>query len=53
MGLLGASITLAILRSFSHAKSVSFSYCPSIRKKACQLGIAGQIKYKMKSKELL
>jgi prephenate dehydrogenase len=51
-GLLGTSITSAILCSFSHVKFVDFSYRPSIGKKASQLGIVGLIGHKMKSKEL-
>jgi hypothetical protein len=53
MPLLGASITSAILRSFSLTKSVSFSHRASTGKKARQLGVAGLINHKMKSKELL
>jgi len=43
MGLLGASITSAILRSFSGVKSVGFSHRDSTRQKARQLGVADQI----------
>jgi prephenate dehydrogenase len=43
MGLLGASITSAILRSLSHAKSVGFSHRASTRKKASQFGVASEI----------
>lgn len=43
MGLLGASVTLAILRSFSAVKAVGYSHRPSTRRKARQLGVAGII----------
>jgi hypothetical protein len=53
MPLLGTSITSAILRSFSHIKSVDFSYRPGTGEKARQLGVGDLINHKMKSKELL
>lgn len=43
MGLLGSSITLAILRSLFHTQSVGFSHRPSTRKKARNLGVADRI----------
>ena len=43
MGLLGASITSAILRSISGAKSYGFSHRDSTRQKARELGVADQI----------
>ena len=43
MGLLGASISSAILRSVSGVKSVGFSHRASTRDKARSLGVAGEI----------
>lgn len=43
MGLLGASITSAILRSISGARSAGFSHRPSTRQKARDLGVADEI----------
>lgn len=43
MGLLGASITSAILRSISDAKSVGFSHRATTRDKARNLGVAAEI----------
>jgi len=43
MGLLGGSITLAVLRSLPKIKAVGFSHRPSTRKKARQLGVATKV----------
>jgi prephenate dehydrogenase len=43
MGLLGASITLTILRSLFGIKTVGYSHRPSTRRKARRLGIADEI----------
>ena len=43
MGLLGASISSAILRSISSAKSIGYSHRPSTRQKARDLGVADEI----------
>jgi prephenate dehydrogenase len=43
MGLLGASVTLTILRSLFGVKTVGYSHRPSTRRKARQLGVAEQI----------
>ncbi len=43
MGLLGASVTLAIQRALPSIKSIGYSHRPSTRKKARQLGVAGEI----------
>jgi prephenate dehydrogenase len=43
MGLLGASITLTILRSLFGIKTVGYSHRPSTRRKARQLGVAEEI----------
>lgn len=43
MGLLGASVTLAILRSSKGVKSVGYSHRAATRRKARQMGVAGRI----------
>ena len=43
MGLLGASITLAVSRAIPNVKTVGYSHRPSTRKKARQLGVADAI----------
>jgi len=43
LGLLGGSITLAILRTFSGVKVVGYTHRPSTRKKARQLAVATEI----------
>lgn len=43
MGLLGSSVTLAVLRSFSAIRTVGYSHRASTRKKARDLGVAGEI----------
>jgi prephenate dehydrogenase len=43
MGLLGASITLAVSRSLPAVKTVGFSHRPSTRSKARKLGVAQEI----------
>ena len=43
MGLLGSSVTLTILRSFTGVKSVGYSHRASTREKARELGVADHI----------
>ncbi|MBW8036712.1 MAG: prephenate dehydrogenase [Planctomycetes bacterium] len=43
MGLLGSSVTLAVLRSFSSIRTVGYSHRASTRKKARDLGVAEKI----------
>ncbi|MHC4678519.1 MAG: prephenate dehydrogenase [Planctomycetota bacterium] len=43
MGLLGASISLAVLRSFTRMKVVGYTHRPSTRAKARQLAVATEI----------
>ena len=43
MGLLGGSISLAISRSLSSVKTVGYSHRAVTRRKARELGVAGQI----------
>ncbi len=43
MGLLGASVTLAIGRALPSVKAIGYSHRPSTRKKARKLGVAGEI----------
>ena len=43
MGLLGSSITLAVLRSFSAVKTVGYSHRKSTRQKAKRLAVADEI----------
>ena len=43
MGLLGSSVTLAVLRSFSTVRTVGYSHRASTRKKARELGVAEKI----------
>jgi prephenate dehydrogenase len=43
MGLLGGSVTLAILRSLSGVKTIGYSHRPSTRKKARLLAVAHEI----------
>jgi len=43
MGLLGGSITLAVLRSFSGVKTVGYSHRCATRRKAKQLAVANEI----------
>jgi len=43
MGLLGASITLGVLRTFSGVKTVGYSHRAITRRKARELGVAGTI----------
>lgn len=42
-GLLGSSVTLAVLRSFSSIRTVGYSHRASTRKKARDLGVADEI----------
>ena len=43
LGLLGGSITLAVLRSFSRIKTIGFAHRAVTRKKAKELSVAGKI----------
>ena len=43
LGLLGGSITLAVLRSFSSIRTIGFAHRAVTRKKARELSIAGKI----------
>lgn len=43
LGLLGGSISLAVLRSFTGVKVVGYSHRPSTRDKARQLAVAGEV----------
>lgn len=43
LGLLGGSITLAILRSFSGVKTVGYAHRPTTRSKARELAVASEI----------
>jgi prephenate dehydrogenase len=43
LGLLGGSITLTVLRSFSRVKTVGYTHRPATRRKARQLGVAAEI----------
>ena len=43
LGLLGGSISLAVLRSFARVKVVGYTHRPSTRDKARQLAVAGEI----------
>jgi prephenate dehydrogenase len=43
LGLLGGSITLTVLRSFSRVKTVGHTHRPATRRKARQLGVAAEI----------
>ena len=43
LGLLGASISLAVMRSFPHMKVVGYSHRPSTRDKARQLAVATEV----------
>jgi len=42
LGFLGGSISLAVLRCFSHAKVVGYTYRPSIHKTAGLLAMASE-----------
>lgn len=43
LGLLGGSISLAVLRSFAQIKVVGYTHRPSTRDKARQLAVAGEV----------
>jgi prephenate dehydrogenase len=43
LGLLGGSISLAVLRSFTQAKAVGYTHRPSTRDKARQLAVASKV----------
>ena len=43
MGLLGGSVTLAVLRSFPRIKAVGYSHRPVTRRKARRLGVAAEV----------
>ncbi|HUT46554.1 MAG TPA: prephenate dehydrogenase/arogenate dehydrogenase family protein [Sedimentisphaerales bacterium] len=43
LGLLGGSISLAVLRSFTHVKVVGYTHRPSTRAKARQLAVASEV----------
>jgi len=43
LGLLGGSISLAVLRSFTHIKVVGYTHRPSTRNKARQLAVASEV----------
>ena len=43
MGLLGASVTLSIMRALPRIMTVAYSHRPSTRRKARQMGVAGRI----------
>jgi len=43
LGLLGGSISLAVLRSFSHVKVVGYTHRPSTRDKARRLAVASEV----------
>lgn len=43
LGLLGGSISLAVLRSFAKVKVVGYTHRPSTRDKARQLAVAGEV----------
>ena len=43
LGLLGGSISLAVLRSFAQVKVVGYTHRPSTRDKARQLAVASEV----------
>ncbi len=43
MGLLGASVTLAIMRALPRVRTVAYSHRSSTRRKARQMGVAGRV----------
>ena len=43
LGLIGGSISLAVLRSFTRVKVVGYTHRPSTRNKARQLAVAGEV----------
>ena len=43
LGLLGGSISLAVLRSFTHVKVVGYTHRPSTRAKARELAVASEV----------